>query len=111
MRNDAHQLYTYKVRWSEEDKEFIATCNEFPSLSWLDEMQDKALNGINLLVKDVIEDMGKNNEDIPQPLATRHYSGKFMIRISTDLHRSLTIDAAEQNVSLNQLAAYRLATC
>ncbi len=27
--------YTYRVTWSAEDGEFLATCAEFPSLSWL----------------------------------------------------------------------------
>ena len=27
--------YTYRVTWSVEDEEFVATCLEFPSLSWL----------------------------------------------------------------------------
>ena len=27
--------YSFRVTWSPEDTEFIATCVEFPSLSWL----------------------------------------------------------------------------
>ena len=27
--------YTYRVTWSAEDGEFVATAAEFPSLSWL----------------------------------------------------------------------------
>ena len=27
--------YTYRVTWSEEDKQFVGLCAEFPSLSWL----------------------------------------------------------------------------
>ena len=27
--------YSFRVTWSAEDEEFVATCTEFPSLSWL----------------------------------------------------------------------------
>ena len=27
--------YTYRVTWSEEDKEYVGLCAEFHSLSWL----------------------------------------------------------------------------
>lgn len=33
-------MYTYRVSWSEEDAEFVATCAEFPGLSWLDHGED-----------------------------------------------------------------------
>ena len=31
------KLYAYRVIWSAEDQEFVGTCAEFPSLSWLEE--------------------------------------------------------------------------
>ena len=37
--------YTYRVTWSVEDDEFVATCAEFPSLSWLADSQPAALQG------------------------------------------------------------------
>jgi hypothetical protein len=46
--------YTYRVIWSEEDKEYVLLCNEFPSLSWLDKTQDRAFKGIRKLVPENI---------------------------------------------------------
>lgn len=46
--------YTYKIIWSEEDQEFVGLCDQFPSLSWLDENKNKALEGIKDLVKMMI---------------------------------------------------------
>ena len=64
--------YTYRVTWSEEDNEYIGLCAEFPSLSWLAKTQEAALKGIRNVVADVIKDMSKNGEDIPQPLAHKN---------------------------------------
>lgn len=36
--------YTYRVRWSAADGEFVASVAELPSLSWLDEDQVEALS-------------------------------------------------------------------
>ena len=52
-----HEHYTYRVIWSEEDGEFVGLCSEFPSLSWLDDTLQDALNGVVDLVKTVIADM------------------------------------------------------
>ena len=79
---DTAEHYTYRVSWSEEDNEYVATCVEFPSLSWLDESRSGALDGIFDLVVDVVRDMTKNEEKIPEPLADRKFSGKFLIRTS-----------------------------
>ena len=61
------ELYTYSVVWSAEDEEFVGTCAEFPSLSWLDQLQSEALVGIFDLVAEVIEDLKKTGEDSPHP--------------------------------------------
>jgi len=103
-----HEKYRYSVFWSEDDQEYVATCTEFPSLSWLETDSEAALRGIRALVKDVIEDMQQNGEVIPEPLACKSYSGQFMVRTTADVHRRLAMEAAEQNISLNRLVNSRL---
>ena len=106
LKND---LFTYRVTWSEEDQEYIGLCTEFPSLSWLTETQESALEGIRQLVANVITDMKKNKERIPVPISIRKYSGKFMVRIPPEVHRKLAEIAAEEGVSINRLVSARLA--
>jgi hypothetical protein len=59
--------FTYRVTWSVEDDEFIATCIEFPSLSWLAESQADALQGLVDLVVDSMADFASHSEDVPEP--------------------------------------------
>ena len=101
--------YTYRVTWSPEDGEFVGLCVEFPSLSWLADNQEGAFNGIRGLVSRCIADMKSNNEPVPEALADRPYSGRFMLRVPPEVHRALVIQAAEENVSLNRLVSARLA--
>lgn len=103
-----YDRYTYRVTWSEEDGEHVGLCAEFPGLSWLDTSPEKALAGIRQLVKDCLTDMRRNKEDVPEPIALKNYSGKFMVRVPPETHRMLSIQAAESGVSLNRLVAGKL---
>ncbi|WP_462418461.1 type II toxin-antitoxin system HicB family antitoxin [Kytococcus sp. Marseille-QA3725] len=100
--------YGYTVAWSEEDQEFVATCWEMPSLSWLAETQEEALAGLRQVVAETVEDMVAEGEEVPEPLATRRYSGKLNLRLGEHLHRQLAMGAAQEHLSLNQYLVRRL---
>jgi predicted HicB family RNase H-like nuclease len=105
LKNDH---YTYRVTWSDVDHEYVGLCTEFPSLSWLASDQDAALHGIRQLVAEVVEDLQSNHEEIPEPIATKKFSGHFMVRVPPELHRELVLQATESGISLNRLASDRL---
>ena len=90
LKNDR---YTYRVTWSEEDHEYVGLCAEFPSFSWLAGNPDAALKGIRNLVAECILDLRNNGEEIPDPISCRKYSGKFMVRVPPDVHRSLCAES------------------
>ena len=102
--------FTFRVTWSAEDGEFVATCLEFPSLSWLAPSRNEAIEGLERLVVDVVDDMRANHERVPEPFAERKYSGTFNVRIGEHLHRDLAMHAAEQHMSLNQYVVKKLAS-
>jgi predicted HicB family RNase H-like nuclease len=100
--------YTYRVTWSEEDNEYVGLCAELPSLSWLEKSPEKALSGVRKLVREIVADLKKSKEPVPDPISTRSYSGKFMVRVPPDVHRMLAIKAAESGVSINRLVSSKL---
>lgn len=102
--------YSYRVVWSPEDDEYVATVLEFPSLSFLDADQAAALEGLVEVVGDVVDDMNDAGEQVPLPFTERSYSGTIYVRTSAEVHRRLVMEAAENHVSLNQWAAQRLAS-
>lgn len=101
--------YAYRVQWSSEDGEYVATVAEFPSLSWLDPDYTKALQGLVALVGQVVSDLEETGEPIPEPISERRFSGRFNVRVPESLHRELALVAAEEGVSLNRLVSDRLA--
>lgn len=108
-KHHPHHHYSYRVTWSHDDGEYVGLCAEFPSLSWLAKTSTAAFKGVQKLVADIVKDMLANDEPVPQPLAEVKYSGKFMVRVTELTHRNLAMEAAEQGISLNRLAAAKLA--
>ena len=109
MSTTKPEKYTYRVMWSEEDREYVGLCAEFPSLSWLAETQVEALKGIIRVVAGVLKDMVKSKELIPEPLSLRQFKGHIALRVPPGQHRELAMEAAEQGVSLNRLISRKLA--
>lgn len=101
--------YTYRVTWSAEDDMHVGLCAEFPSLSWLADTPEAALSGIRRVVAKTVADMEASDEPIPTALAERTYSGRFVVRVPPEVHRTLAIEAAESGVSINRLVSARLA--
>lgn len=108
QKNDKPNKYTYRVTWSNDDSEYVGLCTEFPSISWLAATPEAALKGVCKLVDEVVDDMVRNGEAVPEPIATKHFSGKFMVRVPPELHRELAIQAADAGVSLNRIASAKL---
>lgn len=108
MTKKIHDHYTYRVTWSAEDGEFVGLCAEFPSLSWVAKTPEKALGGIRKVVSEVVVDLEKNREPVPEPLANKKFSGKILVRILPDIHHRLSMEAMEAGVSLNRLISVKL---
>lgn len=52
--------------------------------------------------------MAADDETPPEAITDRSYSGKFIVRVTPQLHRQLAIEAAEELVWLNRIAGSRL---
>lgn len=103
------EQFSYRVSWSEEDREYVGVCAELPGLSWLAKSAEEALRGIRRAARDGVRILEQDGGPIPQPIAARSFSGVFKVRVPSDLHRRLVLEASEQRVSLNRLVSAKLA--
>ena len=99
---DLVNKYTYRVSWSEDDSEFVATCLEFPSLSALAKSPEKALKEIRDVVAGSVEWMDEEKETLPEPISSHKYKGNLTLRTTPEKHKVLAVKAAESGVSINQ---------
>ncbi|WP_343572224.1 type II toxin-antitoxin system HicB family antitoxin [Mycobacterium sp.] len=98
--------YTYRAEWSSEHGEYLARCLELSWLRhWAPTLQE-AIAGVAQAVDDYIADC---EGEVTPPLTERKFSGKFLVRTSPTLHSQLAVEAAEQNVSMNQWVVQKLA--
>jgi predicted HicB family RNase H-like nuclease len=102
--------YTYRVIWSDEDEQYVGLCAEFPSLSWLASSAEEAVRGIRKVAAKVLKDMKAGGEPVPEPICSRRYSGKFMVRVPPEVHRRMALEAAEEGISLNRLISTKLSS-
>ena len=59
-------------------------------------------------VADAVADMKASGEPVPEALAEKKFSGRFMVRIPSSVHRALATEAAEQGLSINRLVSAKL---
>jgi predicted HicB family RNase H-like nuclease len=98
--------YTYRAEWSSEFSNYVGRCLELP---WLSQSAETLKEAIAAVEHAVDEYLAEREGDIPRPLTDRKFSGQFLVRTSPMLHSRLTVEAAEQNVSLNQWVVQKLA--
>ena len=100
--------YTYRAEWCPEQGEYVVRCIELPWLSqWAPTLQE-ATAAAERAVDEFITERQAGGEQPPAPIHDRQYSGKFVVRTSPALHARLVIEAAEQNVSMNQWVVQKL---
>jgi predicted HicB family RNase H-like nuclease len=98
--------YTYRAEWWSEFREYISRCLE---LVWLSHRALTLAEAIAGIERAVDEYLVEHDGDGLRPLTDRKFSGRFLVGTSPMLHARLTVEAAEQNVSLNQWVVQKLA--
>ena len=101
--------YTYRAEWDPEYGDYLARCLEFPRDFAHAATAHEAVAALEKIIEATLAELAEFELEPPDSLTDHRYSGKFIIRTSRALHARLTIEAAEQNVSLNQWVACKLA--
>jgi predicted HicB family RNase H-like nuclease len=101
--------YTYRAEWSPEYGEYLGRCVEIPDLLPSSApTAPEAIAGIERIAAQHVRGVAESAGTAPTSLTERQYSGKFLVRTSTALHKRLVIEAAEERVSLNQWVVQKL---
>ncbi|GCB01243.1 MULTISPECIES: type II toxin-antitoxin system HicB family antitoxin [Mycobacteriaceae] len=101
--------YTYRAEWSPERGRYLAGCLEFPRLWATGMTAATAIAAMEQTVADEVRDLLASEMSPPESITDRKYSGKFLLRMPTAMHAKLSVEAAEQGVSLNQWVVQKLA--
>lgn len=105
--------YPAHVFWSDDDQGFIAVAPDLPGCSAFGATQQDALNELQDAIAAWIQAAQAAGNPIPEsstPARDHHHSGKVLVRMPRGLHARLADAARREDVSLNQLIVYLLAS-
>ncbi len=91
------------------DGGFVAEIEELPGCMTQGETLEKVFEAIEDAKQCWIEATFNNGQDVPLPRDMEEYSGKILVRIPKNLHRTLVHVAKREGVSLNQYITSLLA--
>lgn len=93
--------YLKVVEWSDEDRCYLGTCPGLMLGGVHGEDETAVYRELCQVVEEWIEIHDEDNEPLPPATAGRSYSGKFVLRLGSDLHRWVAIEAIRSGKSLN----------
>lgn len=108
MKKTARKHYLKLVEWSEEDGCYVGRCPELFLGGVHGTEEAKVYQELCLVVADVLASKATHGDPLPEPLAGKKFSGKFILRTSPDLHRTLAIRALQAGDSLNNYVVKKL---
>jgi predicted HicB family RNase H-like nuclease len=100
--------YTKFVEWSEEDQCFIGRCPEIMAGGVHGSDEARVYAELCQAVEEMLELIYKDGQALPEPLAAKKFSGKFILRVEPAIHRRLAAKALASGESLNSYCAKTL---
>lgn len=100
--------YLKIVEWSDEDKCFVGRCPGlfFGGCDGTDETEVYA--ELCRIVEEHVAETLAGRKQLPPPTAGKVYSGKFVVRLSPELHQKAALKAMARGESLNQFVVEAL---
>ena len=101
--------YTKFVEWSDQDQCFVGRCPELMLGGVHGNDEAKVYAELCEAVEEMVELATKDGQSLPEPLSSKKFSGKFLLRVDPALHRRLAAKAIAAGESLNSYCVKTLA--
>ena len=93
--------HAISIKWSDEDKGYIATIPGIQGLSAFGITREEALSELNVASEAYFESLKKSGRQLPDEEKIITYSGQIRLRMPKRLHAELSNKAKDESVSLN----------
>lgn len=101
--------YLKIVEWSAEDRCYVGSAPPLIGQSCHGASEAEVLTHLQTIVEEWVETLIKEGKPLPASTANRKFSGKFVVRLSPQIHRKVALKAMARGDSLNQYVAETLA--
>ena len=100
--------YMKIVEWSDEDGCFVGSVPPLIGPCCHGKDEAKVYAQLCRIVEEWVEILETDGQELPEPLAAKQFSGKFVLRVEPALHRRLAAKALAAGESLNSFCARAL---
>ena len=104
----ASDQYLKIVEWSEEDQCYVGTCPGLMLGGIHGSNEAKVYRELCQAVDEWIRLYQEDGEPLPAATAGKDYSGKFVVRVGKEIHKTLAVEALRQGESLNSYCVHLL---
>jgi predicted HicB family RNase H-like nuclease len=104
----AAKRYLKIVEWSVEDQCYVGSAPPLIGQSCHGSSEAEVLAQLQAIVEEWVETLMKEGRPLPASTANRKFSGKFVVRLSPEIHRKVALKAMARGDSLNQYVARTL---
>lgn len=101
--------YLKVVEWSDEDGVYIGSAPPIIGQCCHGDTEAEVLQQLTTIVEEWVEIFLRDGKPLPEPSAGRTYSGKFLVRVSPEIHQKAALKAMARGESLNQFVAEAIA--
>ncbi len=100
--------YRVDISWSDEDRCYVARVPELPGCVTDGNTLEEAAAHAQEAIQSYIQSLDEQGKPLPNPIASKKFSGKIPLRIDPELHRELAISAHVDGESLNKFIERKL---
>jgi predicted HicB family RNase H-like nuclease len=100
--------YLKIVEWSDEDGCFVGSAPPLIGQCCHGKDEAKVYAELCGIVEEWVQTLAADGHELPEPLAAKKFSGKFVLRVEPALHRRLAAKALAAGESLNTFCANAL---
>jgi predicted HicB family RNase H-like nuclease len=101
--------YMKIVEWSDQDGCFVGSALPLIGPCCHGKDEAKVYAQLCRIVEEWVEILETDGHELPEPLAAKQFSGKFVVRLEPALHRRLAAKALASGESLNNFCVKKLA--
>ncbi len=99
MKKKDHYLKI--VEWSDEDQCYVGSIPGWIGKCCHGDNEEDVYRQLCRILEEWIKIYEEDNMPLPPSISGKKYSGKFQLRVDSDLHKALAIRAMQANESLN----------
>jgi predicted HicB family RNase H-like nuclease len=106
---EAARRYLKIIEWDDHDRCYVGSAPPLIGQSCHGKTEADVIKQLQAIVEEWVELLLVDGKPLPEGTADRRFSGKFVVRLSPEIHRKVSLKAMARGESLNEFVSETLA--